>query len=243
MDNIGREKFWNVLLNLHDNTPASVDTLMKAYPWPKTLCRFRSVSKNSLQQLNDNKLFFSSADYYDDPFDTYFYINIDEMVPIYDEMRVMLSEGNGYFDYRLDRRDRGKVQGICRCNNSCAKGRNFRDSGTSLTHGGYEGSPPPRGHSYRRRGRFHPSAPGAACRPVCRAVRPDEHGLFRIRRQRQHPGRRMRQPLRVENKGLAGPLHERLHHAAMHGVHHAGAGHGGSPQDTVICLRSNRDGL
>lgn len=32
MDNIGREKFWNVLLNLHDNTPASVDTLMKAYP-------------------------------------------------------------------------------------------------------------------------------------------------------------------------------------------------------------------
>ena len=97
MDNIGREKFWNVLLNLHDNTPACVDTLMKAYPWPKTLCRFRSVSKNSLQQLNDNKQFFSSADYYDDPFDTYFYINIDEMVPIYDEMRVMLSEGNEDF--------------------------------------------------------------------------------------------------------------------------------------------------
>ena len=39
------------------------------------LCRFRSVNKNTLQQLQDNKLFFSSADRYDDPFDTYFYID------------------------------------------------------------------------------------------------------------------------------------------------------------------------
>ena len=94
MDNIGREKFWNVLLNLHDNTPASVDTLMKAYPWPKTLCRFRSVSQDSLQQLNDNKQLFSSPDHYDDPFDTYCYINIDEMVQEYDNMRLKLSEGD-----------------------------------------------------------------------------------------------------------------------------------------------------
>ena len=75
MDNNGREKFWNVLKNLHDNSETSVNMLMDASPRPKTLCRFRSVSKNSLQQLNDNKLFYSSANYYDDPFDTYFYIN------------------------------------------------------------------------------------------------------------------------------------------------------------------------
>lgn len=39
-------------------------------------------------------MFFSSADYYDDPFDTYFYIDVDQMVPVYDEMRNDLFEGN-----------------------------------------------------------------------------------------------------------------------------------------------------
>lgn len=95
MDNNGREKFWNVLKNLHDNSEISVNMLMAASPRPKTLCRFRSVSKNSLQQLNDNKLFYSSANYYDDPFDTYFYINVEQMVPEYKQMREDLFVGRG----------------------------------------------------------------------------------------------------------------------------------------------------
>ena len=37
--------------------------------------RFRAVNENSLAQLQENKLYFSTADYYDDPFDTYFYVN------------------------------------------------------------------------------------------------------------------------------------------------------------------------
>ena len=49
------------------------------------------------QQLNDNKLFFSSADYYDDPFDTYFYINVDQMVPVYEEIWGRLLKGNKEF--------------------------------------------------------------------------------------------------------------------------------------------------
>ncbi|MBD5160897.1 MAG: DUF2971 domain-containing protein [Oscillibacter sp.] len=94
MDNEGREKFWNVLKNLHSNSAADVSVLMDASPWPETLCRFRSVNEHSLQQLQENKLFFSSADYYDDPFDTYFYIKVDQMVPVYEEMRKELLEGN-----------------------------------------------------------------------------------------------------------------------------------------------------
>ena len=90
MDNVDREKFWNVLKDLHDNSEASVKALMDASPWPKTLCRFRSVDESTLQQLNDNKLFFSSADRYDDPFDTYFYINVDKMFPVYEEIKKSL---------------------------------------------------------------------------------------------------------------------------------------------------------
>lgn len=95
MDSDGRKKFWDVLNSLHDNSETSVKTLMDASPWPKTLCRFRSVNKASLQQLNDNKLFFSSADYYDDPFDTYFYIDVEQMIPEYEQMRENLFVGRG----------------------------------------------------------------------------------------------------------------------------------------------------
>lgn len=101
MDNEGREKFWNVLKELHDSSETSVNMLMDASPWPKTLCRFRSTSEHSLQQLQENKLFFSSADHYDDPFDTYFYIDVDQMVPVYEELRKEFFEGNTGFSDKL----------------------------------------------------------------------------------------------------------------------------------------------
>lgn len=94
MDNNAREKFWNVLKDLHNNSVANVSMVMDVSPWPKTLCRFRPISEHSLQQLQENKLLFSSADHYDDPFDTYFYIDVDQMVPVYEEMRGDLLEGN-----------------------------------------------------------------------------------------------------------------------------------------------------
>ena len=101
MDNNEREKFWNVLKNLHNNDEASMNMLTEASHKPKTLCRFRPVSEHSLQQLQENKLFFSSADHYDDPFDTYFYIDVDQMVPVYEEMRKDLLEGNTEFADKL----------------------------------------------------------------------------------------------------------------------------------------------
>ena len=97
MDNEGREKFWNVLKNLHSNSAADVSVLMDASPWPETLCTFRPVSEHSLQQLQENKLFFSFADHYDDPFDTYFCIDVDQMVPLYEIMQKALIDGNAEF--------------------------------------------------------------------------------------------------------------------------------------------------
>lgn len=103
MDNEGREKFWNVLRNLHDNSETNMAMMTEASQMPETLCRFRPVSEHSLQQLQENKLFFSSADHYDDPFDTYFYIDVDQMVSAYAEMRKDLLEGNQEFADKLRR--------------------------------------------------------------------------------------------------------------------------------------------
>ena len=70
-----RKKFWDVLLTMHDAVPEHLQQLQKTIIVPNTLCRFRAVNENSLAQLQENKLYFSTADYYDDPFDTYFYVN------------------------------------------------------------------------------------------------------------------------------------------------------------------------
>ena len=94
MDNKGREAFWNVLMGLHDDSEESMNSLRAASAWPKQLCRFRSVTEHSLQQLNENKMFFSSANFYDDPFDTYFYTNVKQFMPFYEMMRKALDDGN-----------------------------------------------------------------------------------------------------------------------------------------------------
>lgn len=74
-----RKLFWDTLSELHDNSQESWDKIKSVYKAPMRLCRFRSVNQNTLQQLQENKVYFSSADYYDDPFDTYFYMNHAEI--------------------------------------------------------------------------------------------------------------------------------------------------------------------
>lgn len=77
MDNGGRQKFWEQLLKTRDNTPQTMQDLCAALPYPSKLCRFRPVSESTLKQVQDNKLYFSSAYFYDDPFDTYIHIDIE----------------------------------------------------------------------------------------------------------------------------------------------------------------------
>lgn len=75
MTNDERRLFYTTLCELHDDSQECRDKLKAVYKSPEKLCRFRAVNQNTLQQLQANKLFFSSADRYDDPFDTYFYID------------------------------------------------------------------------------------------------------------------------------------------------------------------------
>ena len=75
MDAAGRKAFWDTLCSLHTYDHESARKLVEASPWPQELCRFRAVNENSLMQLQNNEQFFSTADYYDDPFDTFFSID------------------------------------------------------------------------------------------------------------------------------------------------------------------------
>ena len=75
MDAAGRKAFWDTLCSLHTYDHESARKLVEASPWSQELCRFRAVNENSLMQLQNNEQFFSTADYYDDPFDTFFSID------------------------------------------------------------------------------------------------------------------------------------------------------------------------
>lgn len=75
MDAAGRKAFWDILCSLHTYDHESARKLIEASPYPQELCRFRAVNESSLLQLQNNEQFFSTADYYDDPFDTFFFID------------------------------------------------------------------------------------------------------------------------------------------------------------------------
>ena len=92
-----RKEFWKTLSNMHGVTPENISDLLAVRKIPHTLCRFRPVTESTLTQLQENKLYFSTADWYDDPFDTYLYIN-------YPLLRKMLQEFNNMLNdpHRLE---------------------------------------------------------------------------------------------------------------------------------------------
>ena len=94
MDEKSRENFWNTLCSISDYSEESIKKLNATFTVPDTLCRFRSVNENTLQQLQNNTQFFSSADYYDDPFDTYFKIDFQKLQSMYKLVQEMLSTEN-----------------------------------------------------------------------------------------------------------------------------------------------------
>ena len=79
MNNEERKIFWDTLCTTHGNSPEEISRLCDAVNRPKYLCRYRSVNENSLLQLQENKLYYSSADYYDDPFDTFIHVDFSRI--------------------------------------------------------------------------------------------------------------------------------------------------------------------
>lgn len=78
MDSTEREFFWKTLVSLPGiDVQTESQKLLKTIRLPKYLYRYRPVTTQNLEALRTNRLYFSSANYFDDPFDTFLHINID----------------------------------------------------------------------------------------------------------------------------------------------------------------------
>ena len=94
MDAAGRKAFWDVLCSLDSYDDEALCKLKKATPWPEELCRFRAVNESALLQLQNNEQFFSSAVYYDDPFDSYFWIDFQALQDGFCALRREFDQGD-----------------------------------------------------------------------------------------------------------------------------------------------------
>ena len=86
MNTVERNLFWNKLIS--QKSPEKGYDLISVNSYPTKLYRYRTISENSLFALRNNMLYFSTSDYYDDPFDTYIHIDfqkIKNMIQILDK--------------------------------------------------------------------------------------------------------------------------------------------------------------
>lgn len=78
MDDNDRQIFWTILCSLEGkDIQNDKEILGKTIKVPKYLYRYRPVNLKSMEALRYNKMYFSTSNYYDDPFDTF--INVDLM--------------------------------------------------------------------------------------------------------------------------------------------------------------------
>ncbi len=84
-----RRQFWNTLCGLNGiDLQADREKLEKTIKYPRYIYRYREVSLSTIDALQRNLVFFSTADHYDDPFDTLLYIDFNR---IREEGRKVLS--------------------------------------------------------------------------------------------------------------------------------------------------------
>ena len=84
-----RKQFWDVLCSLQGKDILSESNeLSKTIIRPRYLYRYRAVSASAIDALKQNRMFFSHANYYDDPFDTLIHI---DFAKVRDEGRKTLS--------------------------------------------------------------------------------------------------------------------------------------------------------
>lgn len=79
------EEYWETLCSFKgESVVEEIGELMKKIRYPKYLYRYRAVNNNNLEALRTNKLFFSKASNYDDPFDTFLHIDTNK---IYEDIK------------------------------------------------------------------------------------------------------------------------------------------------------------
>lgn len=80
MDSIERKIFWDTLCSLPGKNLDSESTeLVSKILYPDKIYRYRAITISTIDALQTNKLNFSTANYYDDPFDTNIMIDMEEI--------------------------------------------------------------------------------------------------------------------------------------------------------------------
>lgn len=84
MDAEQRKAFWDTLISLDGkDIEADRKKLNEKILYPRYLYRYRPANMQSIDALRSNMLFFSTSNYYDDPFDTFINVNLNELDRIY----------------------------------------------------------------------------------------------------------------------------------------------------------------
>ena len=73
-----KKKFWDTLCELKGED-TDRDRLLQTIKYPRFLYRYRPISIRSLAALSENKMYFSTSNYYDDPFDTFLRIDVKKI--------------------------------------------------------------------------------------------------------------------------------------------------------------------
>lgn len=74
------QDYWKTLCSFSgEDIPHEVNQLMAKIHYPRFLYKYRAVNNNNLEALRSNKLFFSKASSYDDPFDTFLHIDVEKI--------------------------------------------------------------------------------------------------------------------------------------------------------------------
>lgn len=79
------QDYWQTLCSFTgEDIPNEINQLMTKIHYPKFLYRYRPINNNNLEALRTNKLFFSQASNYDDPFDTFLHIDVEKIRQAFD---------------------------------------------------------------------------------------------------------------------------------------------------------------
>ena len=78
MNCVEMQDYWETLCSFTgEDVPAEINQLMTKIHYPRYLYRYRPINNNNLEALRTNKMFFSQASNYDDPFDTFLHIDFE----------------------------------------------------------------------------------------------------------------------------------------------------------------------
>lgn len=81
MNTMEREAFWDRLTSTDSSDINDICAqLSKVIKYPDHIYRFRPINSYSLDSLRTNRLYFSSADNYDDPFDSFITVDWDKIM-------------------------------------------------------------------------------------------------------------------------------------------------------------------